>query len=113
MPFMKASNVVAPKRTAKEKPDLEEALDESDEADFVDDVKEEDEDEAAGDLSKDKYVKQAKKKKTAKPGEAPKATGKGKKKVKAEQSDDEDEDEEDVKPKKGKGRAPAKGKARK
>ena len=99
LPFMKASQVVAPKRApAKEKPDLEEALEESaDEA--VDDVDAEEGEEDV-DLSKDKYVKQPKKKK------AP-AAKKGKKKAADEDEDDEDEEEEE-KPKKGKGKGRAK-----
>ena len=58
---MKASQVVAPKRApAKEKPDLEEALEESeDEAVDDADAKEPENDDA--DLAKDKYVKLAKK----------------------------------------------------
>ncbi|KAF2829683.1 DNA replication factor C, large subunit [Ophiobolus disseminans] len=106
MPFMKASSVVAPKKQAKEKPDLEEAIDESDEGEVVEEVKDEDED---VDLSKDKYVKQPKKKAAPKKGAAAK---KGKKKAtKDEDDEDDEEEEEEVKPKgKGKGKAPAKGK---
>lgn len=104
LPFMKASQVVAPKRgPAKEKPDLEEALEESEE-EVIDaaEAKEEDEDDV--DLSKDKYVKQPKKKRApAKP--APGA----KRKKKDVEEDEEDEEEEDVKPQKAK----AKGKAKK
>ena len=102
LPFMKASQIVAPKKApAKEKPDLEEAFEES-EDDAMDDadVKAEDDDEV--DLSKDKYVKQPKKKKatTAKAG--------GAKKKKTVKDEDDEEDEEDVKPKKGKGKDRAK-----
>ena len=104
LPFMKASQVVAPKNMKKVKPDLEEAIDESDEDDaaFVgSDVGEEDEEEAL-DLKKDKFVKVPKAKKAS----APKG-----KKAKAANDDDDGlgESEEDVKPKKGK--APGKGKA--
>ncbi|KAF1917167.1 replication factor RFC1 C terminal domain-containing protein [Ampelomyces quisqualis] len=100
LPFMKASSVVAPKKQAKEKPDLEEAIDESDDGEVIEEVKDEDEE---VDLSKDKYVKQPKKKKAAaKKGGAAQKRGK-----KAE--DDEDEMEEDAKPKgKGKTKAAAK-----
>ena len=71
---MKASQVVAPKRApAKEKPDLEDALEQSDEEVLVDAEKVEDDDEDV-DLSKDKYVKQPKKKK-APAKAAGKATG--------------------------------------
>jgi replication factor C subunit 1 len=89
VPFMRATNVVAPKKMAKEMPDLEEAIEEEDDADLID-VPEADDDEL--DLKKDKYIKQAK------PKKAPK------KKAKAD--DDEDED---VKPK-GRGKAKAKAK---
>lgn len=102
LPFMKASQVVAPKNLKKVKPDLEEAIDESDENDvaFVEsDAGEEDEEEAL-DLKKDKFVKVPKAKKTA----APKSKG-ASKKVKAADDEDDDmgESEEDIKPKKGRG----------
>ncbi|KAH7399132.1 replication factor RFC1 C terminal domain-containing protein [Phaeosphaeria sp. MPI-PUGE-AT-0046c] len=103
LPFMKASSVVAPKKQAKEKPDLEEAIEESDDGEVVEEIKEDDED---IDLSKDKYVKQPKKKAAAKKGGA--AAKKGKK-AKAEDSEDE---EEDGKPK-GKARAKAAPKGKK
>lgn len=100
LPFMKASNVVAPKKQKKEKPDLEEALDESDEADFVDDAAGEDEDEVGElDVGKDKYVKAPKKKKAA--------AGKGKKGAKKD-DDDEDDDEPTASKGKAKGKAKAK-----
>ncbi|ROT43276.1 DNA replication factor C, large subunit [Sodiomyces alkalinus F11] len=77
VPFMKASNVLAPKKAAKEAPDLEEAIEEEDEGELeAADVVEDDE----LDLKNDKYVKQPKKK-------AARAT---KKKAKANDSDDED-----------------------
>lgn len=100
--FMKASQVVAPKNLKKVKPDLEEAMDESDENDvaFVESDAGEDDEEEALDLKKDKFVKVPKAKKTA----APKGKGASKK---AKAADDEDDDmaesEEDVKPKKGRG----------
>ncbi|GAM87772.1 hypothetical protein ANO11243_058000 [Dothideomycetidae sp. 11243] len=100
LPFIKASNVLAPKKLNKEKPDLEEAIDESDEGEVVD-IKDESEEDM--DLSKDKYVKQPKKKRAA-----PAAKGKAAKKVKTEDDDGASEDE---KPKTGKGKATkAKGK---
>ena len=103
LPFMKASNVVAPKKATKEKPDLEEALDESEDVEVVNEIKEEEED---VDLSKDKYVKQPKKKAAPKKGGAA-AKPRGKKR--AAEEDDDEESEEEVKPKgKGKGKAPAK-----
>lgn len=57
---MKASNVTASRRLAKEHPDLEEAVEESDEADVLEDNSNEDIEDL--DLSKDKYVKQPRKK---------------------------------------------------
>ena len=113
LPYMKASQIVAPKKKGKERPDLEEALDESDSgADTGDDEAVLDDDEPL-DLKKDKYVK-APKKKPAKAA-AKGAKGKGKGKVKEEDDDmDVDDEEEDVKPAKGKGKAAAgKGKAKK
>lgn len=122
---MKASNVVAPSKLNKIKPDLEEALDESDEGEdpavAVDkEVKDEDDD-AAGDLAKDKYVRQPKKKAAAQKGASAKKAG-GKKNagkgVDLDEEMEDDDDEEDVKPKKGKAgkgkaAASAKGKAKK
>ena len=114
MPFVKASNVAQPKGKAKEKPDLEEALEESDEGEVVedDDSKGGDGDEGEADLAKDKYVKQPKKKKAAGGGGggSGKGTGRGKKKGKGADDDEMDLDaDEDEVPKKGKG---AKGKGR-
>ncbi|KAF2760568.1 DNA replication factor C, large subunit [Pseudovirgaria hyperparasitica] len=95
LPFMKAGNVLQPKAKQKEQPDLEEAIEESDDDQVINEVKEEDEEEV--DLSKDKYVKQPKKKKAAaKPKPA------AKKRTKKDDSDEELSDEEEVKPKKGK-----------
>ncbi|KAK4547995.1 hypothetical protein LTR36_010715 [Oleoguttula mirabilis] len=115
LPFMKASQVLNPKRApAKERPDLEEAQEESEEeaVDAAEAVADDDED---VDLSKDKYVKQPKKRKAAaaggaKAGAASKKARKGKAKVGVDDEDDEGEGEEEVKPKagakgKGKGRA--------
>lgn len=103
LPFMKASSIVAPRRAGREKPDLEEAVEASDDGEEItgeNEVKEE-EDEAL-DLKKDKYVKVPKKKAAAK-----KSAGK-----KGKKGDDEDEESEaEEKPKKGKGRPKAKGKA--
>lgn len=58
VPFMKASNAMAPPKAAKEAPDLEEAIEEEDagEADVAEPVEDE------LDLKNDKYVKQPKKK---------------------------------------------------
>ncbi|KAF2258763.1 DNA replication factor C, large subunit [Lojkania enalia] len=101
LPFMKASNVIAPRKATKEKPDLEEAIDESDEEEVVEEIKEDDED---VDISKDKYVKQPKKKGAAKKSQS--SIPKGKKRAAEDDDDDDDESEEDVKPKRrSKGKA--------
>ena len=60
MPFVKASNVIAPKTKAKDVPDLEEAMDEDDEVVAEEAYSEEVDDE--NDWKKDKYVMQPKKK---------------------------------------------------
>ena len=110
LPFMKASQVVAPKNMKKVKPDLEEAIDESDENDvaFVESEAGEEDEEEALDLKKDKFVKVPKAKKAA---AAPKGKGPSKKAKAGE--DDMGESEEDVKPKKGKGGKSARGKGKK
>ena len=116
LPYMKASSIVAPKKKSKERPDIEEALDESDSG--VSSGGEEavlDEDEPL-DLKKDKYVAAPKKKKKAtakgKKG-ATKGSGKGKGKAHDESDeeldDEDDESEEKAKPRKS---ASSKGKAR-
>ncbi|KAK6528318.1 hypothetical protein TWF281_009561 [Arthrobotrys megalospora] len=110
MPFMKASNVIVPKGKAakKDQPDLEEAIEEDeDEMEMVDEAEDAVEEDDDVDLSKDKYVKQAKAKGK---GKAP-AKGKAKGK-KAADEDEDDEDDEPVGKGKGKGKAPAKGKGR-
>lgn len=111
--YMKASQVVAPQKKGKDRPDLEEALDESDSGvSSGEDKAVLDEDEPL-DLKKDRYVKAPKKKpaKAAKGGKAS-AKGKGKGKMKEESDEDmhdsDDASEEDVKPRKG---AAAKGTA--
>ncbi|KAK6360309.1 hypothetical protein TWF730_006456 [Orbilia blumenaviensis] len=109
MPFMKASNVIAPKGKAakKDQPDLEEAIEEDeDELEMVEEAEDGVEEEDA-DLSKDKYVKQAKAKGK---GKAP-AKGKAKAKKAADDDDEEDEDE-DMGKGKGKGKATTKGRGR-
>lgn len=101
LPFMKATNVLAPKKGPKVKPDIEDAIDDSEDEEVVDDAKEEDEEEEL-DLKKDKYVKVPKAKKAAGKGTA----AKGKK---AKTKDDDFDDDEEEKPKKGrKGKAKAK-----
>src|SRR5436190_17670935 len=57
LPFMKASSVVAPKKLPKVKPDLEDAIDDSDDGEEIlgeDEAKEDESEEL--DLKKDKYV---------------------------------------------------------
>ncbi|KAK2589991.1 DNA replication factor C complex subunit Rfc1 [Conoideocrella luteorostrata] len=94
IPFMKASNVVAPKAQAKEAPDLEEAIEEEDETAVVE-APEVDDDEI--DFKKDKYIKQPKKKPAKKAAKAATAGA----------DDDDDDDDGDEKPK-GRGKAKAK-----
>lgn len=105
VPFMKASSVLAPKKLPKVKPDIEDAIDESDEEEEVLDAEVEDESEQL-DLKKDKYVKVPKK-----PAAQKGTAGKGKKASKGKKDDEDDfiDDDEEEKPKKGRGRK-AKGK---
>ena len=115
LPFMKAGSVVAPK-AKRDKPDLEEALDDLDEGEEVidEDAEEDvDEDDKPLDLKKDKYVKAPKKKAKSTSKKAP-TKGKGKSKVKDESEEDiDDEDsEEHRKPAKGKGSAKGRGSAK-
>ncbi|KAJ5173581.1 uncharacterized protein N7500_001512 [Penicillium coprophilum] len=93
MPFMKASNVIAPKGK-KEMPDIEDAIEASDGEEVVEDVKNEDEE--VLDLKKDKYVSLPKKKK---------APAKSKKTKKAD--DDEEEEEKPKKARKSRAKAKA------
>ncbi len=119
LPFMKASNVLAPKKSTKERPDLEEAIEESDEGELLDDNQEDEED---VDISKDKYVKQPKKKPAPKNAAASKAASSGKKKPagrpkKRGRSEDgnseEDESAEDAKTTKRRGGTKGKAAAKK
>ncbi|KAK5997024.1 Replication factor C subunit 1 [Cladobotryum mycophilum] len=98
IPFMKASNVVAPKAAAKEAPDLEEAIEEEDDAEVLDAPEPADDDEI--DFKKDKYIKQPKAKKPAK------------KAAKAAAAADDDDDEKPKSRAKAKATG-AKGKAKK
>ncbi|KAI9832329.1 MAG: hypothetical protein M1826_002015 [Phylliscum demangeonii] len=110
LPFMKSSAVAPPKKVAREKPDLEEAMDESDDGEEPvpeKGVNDGDDDEADMDLSKDKYVKQPKKKAAARKAPAKKAPAnkatankapakrksKGKKVTKEEEEEEEKEEE--------------------
>ncbi|KAI4236378.1 MAG: hypothetical protein LQ349_002590 [Xanthoria aureola] len=123
LPFMKASQVVAPKKVKKDVPDLEEAIDESDEGNAVaSDEEDKASDEEELDLKKDKYVKAPKAKKaqaskdagSGTKGGRGKARGKGKGKGKDDNvMDDEEEEEADDRKSEQeakKGRAGAKGK---
>ncbi|KAI1295779.1 replication factor RFC1 C terminal domain-containing protein [Xylaria venustula] len=99
IPFMKASAVVGSKKVAKDKPDLEEAMDDEDDAEAPEavDVADEEEDD---DITKDKYIKKPK----------AKAAKKGSKKVSKAEADEEDDD----KPKsRGRKAGGAKGKSKK
>ncbi|KAL7795197.1 replication factor RFC1 C terminal domain-containing protein [Trichoderma ceciliae] len=99
LPFIKASNILAPKKLTKEAPDLEEAIEEEDDAELLETPDAEEDDDI--DLKRDKYIKQPKAKKPAK------------KTAKGETGDDDDDG--DAKPK-GRSKAKtsgAKGKAKK
>ncbi|CAD6575442.1 MAG: hypothetical protein ASARMPREDX12_007293 [Alectoria sarmentosa] len=114
LPYMKASSIVAPKKKSKDRPDIEEALDESDSG--VSSGGEEAilDDDQPLDLKKDKYVAAPKKKKKA-AAKGKKGTAKGRGKGKAdgesgeEMEDEDDGSEEDDRPRKG---ANKRGKAR-
>ncbi|KMQ46988.1 hypothetical protein HL42_2323 [Trichophyton rubrum] len=112
LPFMKASSVVSSKKLPKVKPDLEDAIDESDDAEEILGEEEVKEEESDLDLKKDKYVKAAKTKKAG--GNAKKSgttKAKSKKKKSVDEDDDDIEESDDEAPKK-RGRKPkAKGKA--
>ncbi|GAW13235.1 hypothetical protein ANO14919_026150 [Xylariales sp. No.14919] len=99
IPFMKASAIVGSKKVTKDKPDLEEAMDDEDDAEAPEAAEVvDDEDE---DITKDKYIKKPKAKPAKRgPKKAPKA--------------EVDEDEDDDKPKaRGRKAGAAKGKAKK
>jgi replication factor C subunit 1 len=96
---MKASSVLAAKKTKKDVPDLEEAIEESDDGEPVDESPDKEEE---GDLSLDKYIKAPKKK------AAPKANTKGKGKKRAVDSDAEESEPKKTKASASKPRAKAK-----
>lgn len=105
MPFMQAGGAApAAKAAPKEVPDLEEAIEESDDAEVLIDPAKEEDDDAEVDLSKDKYIKKPKKKAAPKKPAA--------KKAKKEVGSDED-DEPNPKKRAPAKRAPAKNKAKK
>ncbi|KAI2642204.1 DNA replication factor C, large subunit [Xylaria nigripes] len=86
-PFMKASAVVGSKKLAKEKPDLEEAMEDEDDGEGPEAAEVQDE-EDDDDITKDKYIKK------------PKAKGaKRAPKKAAKKGGDDEDDEDDVKPK--------------
>ncbi|KAH8687742.1 replication factor RFC1 C terminal domain-containing protein [Tricladium varicosporioides] len=114
MPFMKAGNMAPPAAKANaEKPDLEEAMDEDDDAEVIADPDAENKegDESIEDaLKKDKYIKKPKAKKAAATKKAPK------KKAAKDDDMDLDDSEEEEKPKKKASKAKsaaAKGKGKK
>lgn len=103
LPFMKASSVIATAKAPKVKPDIEDAIDESDEEGIPeDDAKVVDESEEL-DLKKDKYVSVPKKSAASKTAAA---KGKKGKKAAAAAADEDDFIENDEKPKKARGRKP-------
>ena len=110
LPFMKSTNVKAPRVAGKEKPDLEEAIEEEEDDIAVENDVDGDEEEDT-DLTKDKYIKAPKKKPGGKGGTGAK---KGKGKKSADDLDAAVDDENDKKVKKpanGKGGRKGKGKA--
>lgn len=104
MPFIKASAIgnASAKISGRAKPDLEEAVDESDGEAAIDGALEaaDDGEEEELDLKKDKYVKVPKKKTAPKGKAAAGAKGKGKAKKDKDDDDDESESEDEPKPKK-------------
>lgn len=97
---MKASNVVAPKKATKDVPDLEDAIEASDDEAVAAEPADEDDEEI--DLKKDKLIKQPK----------PKAKRATKKKA-GEEDEGEDDGGSKATKGRGKGKAAAKGKAKK
>ena len=108
MPFVKATAMVGAKNTGpavkKEKPDLEEAIEDS-EGEAEIEVKDDDEEDM--DISKDKYIKAPKKK----AGGAAKGGAEGGAKKRKGKADEEDKESEEGKPKKKGGGRKGKGKA--
>lgn len=101
MPFIKSSavsNATAKSGGKRVKPDLEEAVDESEEEAVADGSAEvADEDDEGLDLTKDSYVK-VPKKKAAPKGKAGASSGKGKGKNKKSKDENDDDNEEDDEP---------------
>ncbi|KAI9865574.1 MAG: hypothetical protein M1824_002315 [Vezdaea acicularis] len=111
MPYIKASNVVAPAKASKAKPDLEEAFDDSDVGEDAPAEKPEGDEEDELDVAKDRYIKQPKKKAPTKKAQVKKAPTRKKGVQKEELSQEEMSDSEDVKPKQSRTKAKAKGSA--
>ena len=119
MPFVKASNVMglAKAGAKREKPDLEEAVEDSEGEEALADADPAADDDEL-DLKKDKYIK-APKKKTAKAAAGGAAKGKGKRKKADEDDDDDSAAESEQEPKKkrastgaGRGRGGGRGRGR-
>lgn len=111
MPFVKASTTLGFSKGGggkREKPDLEEAVEESDAEEVVDDAVDDSGDEI--DLKKDKYIKAPKKKPAAK-GKGT-TTGKRKKDIAGDDDDEESEDQPKKKAAPGGARGGRKGKGR-
>ena len=98
LPFIKAGGAVPSMAKPKERPDLEEAMDDSDGEDVLVDVvaKEEEEDDEKPDLKKDKYIQAPKKKRLP---------SKAAKKVKSEEAEASLSDGPEPIPKKGTSKA--------
>ncbi|KAI0552833.1 DNA replication factor C, large subunit [Xylaria curta] len=99
VPFMKPTAVVGSKKVAKDKPDLEEAIDDEDDAEAPEAAEAVD-DEEDEDITKDKYIKKPK----------AKAAKRGLKKASKAEADNSDDDKPKAKGRKAGG---AKGKAKK
>lgn len=108
LPYVKADNVTTSKGLPKDKPDIEDAIDESDEEDVLGDEAKDDGNEEP-DLKKDKYVKLPKK-----PAAQKGISGKGKRATKGKKNEEDDfidnDEDDNAKPRKGRGRK-SKGKA--
>jgi replication factor C subunit 1 len=108
LPYVKADNVTTSKGLPKDKPDIEDAIDESDEEDVLGDEAKDDGNEEP-DLKKDKYVKLPKK-----PAAQKGISRKGKRATKGKKNEEDDfidnDEDDNAKPRKGRGRK-SKGKA--
>ncbi len=113
LPFMKASNILAPIKGPKDAPDLEEAIEEDDDEEVVAEEQADAAEAEEGDITKDKYIKKPKGPK----GDAPKKAAAKRGKNAGDEEDMGSQSVEEAKPKKarvGKAKgAAAKGKAKK